>query len=46
MVWAIAFAFCWNPDNAHKTEHRAFWRKGYRLSPAPPKHSQMRNFAG
>jgi hypothetical protein len=27
MVWPIAFAFCWNPDNAHKTEHRAFWQR-------------------
>jgi hypothetical protein len=27
MVWAIALAFCWNPDNAHKTEPRVFRRK-------------------
>jgi hypothetical protein len=31
---AIAFAFCWNPDNAHKTEHRAFLAQNQQPSAA------------
>jgi hypothetical protein len=42
MVWDIAFAFCWNPDNATKL-NAAHLAKGL-----PPLHnySQMRTSCG
>ena len=45
MVWPIAFAFCWNPDNAHKNGTPRILAQ--RLPPSTAAEtSQLRNFAG